>query len=57
MKKEIKIGKIYFCQTSKRNKNNPFEVVVLSIKGNLAEVKTIADYPQIFKVKISSLFN
>jgi hypothetical protein len=47
-----------WCQTTSRENNNPFPVVVLDVKGKTATVK-YRNYPtaEPFSVQVSSLYN
>src|SRR5687768_11837491 len=54
----LNINSDVWCQTTSRENNNPFPVVVLEVKGKTAIVK-YRNYPtaEPFSVRVSSLYN
>jgi hypothetical protein len=58
MKKKLNTDANVWCQTSNRENNNPFPVVVLEVKAKIA----LVGYQNLptagpFRVRISSLYN
>ncbi len=57
-KSPVNLNENVWCQTTSREHNNPFPVIVLEVKGKTALINYMNQHnTEPFKVRISSLYN